>query len=473
MAINRLQFGGLLNPKESFGWEEYGQPGPKITTPSLLGAGVLGDVAGKKGKIRRGNEIYCPAGTQPNASNTACVPIRKTTTTTPTTTKTTTTDTNTTCTQRGLVSDGLGGCKRPDGTTDGPITTQDGCPQGWSRDQWGNCHPTPITTSEEAKNLFDQRWEGKGPANIFTVAPPRVDPRTGQTISATGISMADAAKNYGLTPEESYRVTYSPYGAEERGQAAARGTWNPLSDPADLAARQTENLAAQGILSQSAFTPVQPWQETPAAAPLSTQDFLAQYSRPPKTVDQGILGLEAEREEVIDEVLARRRAEEFSGILPPPAPSVDQFEDVRKRQEQRERAEEFITPPRVDVDEFSDYQQQETQRRTEDIEEARERSDNIQKSQTAEKESKKANKKSSVAQKKANVAKGAAARSGTAASKAKAQKAVNEAHSAMMAATTAGVKSINARAKVDKTVKRATFRYTPEVKGGRGFVGGF
>ena len=75
MAITPWQAGGILNPQEYFGQEEYGRLGPKITTPSLLGAGVLGDVAGKKGKIRRGNEIYCPAGTQPNASNTACVPI--------------------------------------------------------------------------------------------------------------------------------------------------------------------------------------------------------------------------------------------------------------------------------------------------------------------------------------------------------------------------------------------------------------
>ena len=76
MAINRLQFGGLLNPRESFGWEEYGQPGPQITTPSLLGAGVFGDVAGKGPKTQRG--LKCPTGTQPNASNTACVPIQKT-----------------------------------------------------------------------------------------------------------------------------------------------------------------------------------------------------------------------------------------------------------------------------------------------------------------------------------------------------------------------------------------------------------
>ena len=73
MAITPWQSGGILKPQEYFGQEEYGRLGPKITTPSLLGAGVLGDVTGKKLRTQRG--LKCPTGTQPNASNTACVPI--------------------------------------------------------------------------------------------------------------------------------------------------------------------------------------------------------------------------------------------------------------------------------------------------------------------------------------------------------------------------------------------------------------
>jgi len=77
MAINRLQFGGLLNPTESFDWSEYKNAlGPAPTYPTLLGSGVFGDVAGKGPRTQRG--LKCPTGTQPNASNTACVPIQKT-----------------------------------------------------------------------------------------------------------------------------------------------------------------------------------------------------------------------------------------------------------------------------------------------------------------------------------------------------------------------------------------------------------
>ena len=334
MAITPWQAGGILNPQEYFGKEEYGKLSPKITTPSLLRSGVLGDVAGKGPRTQRG--LKCPTGTQPNASNTACVPIQKAGTC-----PAGTTGVWPNCTPTkiggGTCPDGTTGvwpnCKPiigdgktcPDGTTgvwpnckpSGPTTTttsQDGCPQGWSRDQWGNCHPTPLTTSEEAKNLFDQRWEGKGPANIFTVAPPRVDPRTGQTISDTGISMADAAKNYGLTPEESYRVTYSPYGAEERGQGAARGTWETP--------QQGLNTSMMSGVDYGAALAQQP-------ALLSAEDFLSKYSEPSP---YSILSPEGEIEAIrsAQEKIERDRAQAVAFEEPPSRQTQNIFMQARE-----------------------------------------------------------------------------------------------------------------------------------------------
>jgi hypothetical protein len=410
MAINRLQFGGLLNPKESFGWEEYGQPGPQITTPSLLGAGVFGDVAGKKLRTQRG--LSCPTGTQPNASNTACVPIKKTGTC-----PTGTTGVWPNCTpikvKGGTCPAGTTGvwpnCKPikgntcPDGTTgvwpnckpiigntcpDGttgvwpnckPIGEDRGCIYG--RDKYGNC----IDPTGSPKSLFDERYKDKPYVTTADIGIVRQDPRTGQTITDTGISMADALKNYDLTPEESYRVTYSPYGAEERGQGAARGTWETPED-------YNNRRILETFSPRAAFAPVQPWQETPvtapaAAAPLSTEDFLAQYSRPPKTVDQGILGLEAERAAVEEINRANQRASEFSNIWDvPDSPSVDQFEEAREREEATERAEEFAPSPRkVPVDEFADIKKQESKRTKERVESAKKDLAKIRKKQADEK----------------------------------------------------------------------------------------
>ena len=385
MAINRLQFGGLLNPKESFGWEEYGQPCPKITTPSLLGAGVLGDVTGKKLRTQRG--LQCPAGTQPNASNTACVPIKKTGTC----------PAGTTGVWPNCTPIKVGGGTCPAGTTGvwpnctrikvgngtdptcaslnkvgtypncrDPITTTDQqCGDG-EVGRWPNCRPAQNLTEDDLKNLFDLRTDD--PTTVADVGRVRQDPLTGQTITSTGLG-------------GDYRTSYSPYGAEERGQGVARGTWNPLSDPADLAARQAANLAAGGTLPQSSFTPVQP------AAPLSTQDFLAAYSRPSKTVDQGILGLEAERAAVEEINRANQRASEFSNIWDvPDSPSVDQFEEAREREAATARAEEFAPSPRkVPVDEFADIKKQESKRTKERVESAKKDLAKIRKKQADEK----------------------------------------------------------------------------------------
>ena len=471
-GINWWKPGGILSQQQYFDPTKYGEKGSEITTPTLLGAGVLGDVPGKKGKIRRWNEISCPAGTQPNASNTACVPIQKTKVCPDGSlppcgpSGSTTTETTQTCAQRGLVPDGMGGCKLDDGTTTTTTTTttNDGCIYG--QDKYGNCiDPT-------------------GGSDWYDVVAPGMEPWVGATGPEPGGGPEDwRGDSAGFGTDIGSRVGNAIVKENERGIRGLEFGGLSAQDEKDFQAALTAQRTTPSILSgQTGYYVPQGFDDFGAmsasgiqlfpnerSAPLSTQDFISAYSRPSKAVDQGILGLEAEREAVIDEVLARRRAEEFSGILAPQAPSVDQFEGIRTRQEERERAEEFTPFARkVPVDEFSDYRQQEAERHTEAVEEAQERRDNIRDSQAAEKASNKANAKSRAAQQRAEEAKGAAARANTAASKAKAQKAVNEAHKAMMAATTAGVKSITAKAKVSGGYQ-PSFKYTA----GGGYTGGF
>tara|TARA_Y100000310_G_scaffold232143_1_gene234889 strand:- start:29 stop:1411 length:1383 start_codon:yes stop_codon:yes gene_type:complete len=348
----------ILTPiGEPFERRLYGEKGLIDPLPEVLGSGILGDVAGKGPRTQRG--LRCPTGTQPNASNTACVPIKKTGTCpagttgvwpncTPVKVSGGTCPPGTTGVWPNCTRIKVGNGTNPTCASQGKIGTWPNCrdPVTVTEQQcgdgevgrWPNCRPAQNLTEQDLFNLFDDRTVG--PTTVADVGRVRQDPRTGQTITSTGISMADALKNYGLTPEESYRVTYSPYGAEERGQGAARGTWNPLSDPADLAARQAANLAAGGILSQSAFTPAQ----------LSEEDFLAQYSRPSKTVEQGILGPDQEGAE------ARRIAEMQSEVYGmdnlftpsprarvtagPTAAEIRNEESARQGREQSQRQQE-------------------------------------------------------------------------------------------------------------------------------------
>jgi len=129
-----------------------------------------------------------------------------------------------------------GGCKDSAGNC-GTIIKDGECPDGYiGRPPSASC-PTcrciraATATEEEIKETFDKRF--KGAVTTADIGKVRTDPITGQTITSTGISMADAAKNYGLTPEESYRVTYSPYGAEERGQGRGTVYGDPLMSAND------------------------------------------------------------------------------------------------------------------------------------------------------------------------------------------------------------------------------------------------
>jgi len=265
---------------EYFGRDQYGLLGQSIQKPSLLGSGTF----------PWGGSTFTSTPTTTTSTNT-----------TPNTT--TTTNTNPTCASIGKVGTwpncrdrevstptcaSLGKVGTYPDCRDSVTVTERQCGDG-EVGVWPNCRSAQNLTQQDLFNLFDDRTVG--PTTVADVGRVRQDPMTGQTITDTGLNTGD------------YRLDYSPYGAEERGQGAARGTWNPLSDPADLAARQAANLAAGGILSQSAVTP----------ARLSTQDFLTQYSRPPKTVDQGILSPSQEAAAVGATPEARQRAEEFSG----------------------------------------------------------------------------------------------------------------------------------------------------------------
>jgi len=289
---------------EYFGRDQYGLLGQSIQQPSLLGSGTF----------PWGGSTFTSTPTTTTSTNT-----------TPNTT--TTTNTNPTCASIGKVGTwpncrdrevstptcaSLGKVGTYPDCRDSVTVTEKQCGDG-EVGVWPNCRSAQNLTQQDLFNLFDDRTVG--PTTVADVGRVRQDPMTGQTITDTGLNTGD------------YRLDYSPYGAEERGQGAARGTWNPLSDPADLAARQAENLAAGGILSQSAVTP----------ARLSTQDFLAQYSRPSKTVDQGILSPSQEAAAVGATPEARQRAEEFSDSYEEPkSVPVDDFSDHRKQEAKRQ-----------------------------------------------------------------------------------------------------------------------------------------
>ena len=328
MAINRLQFGGLLNPKESFGWEEYGQPGPEITTPSLLRSGVLGDVAGKGPRTQRG--LSCPAGTRPNASNTACVPI---------------TDVVKKCPDGSLPPCGPTTQRCADGSLPpcGPTTQR--CSDGslppcgpsdgngkkciYGKDQYGNCiDPT-------------------GGSDWYDYVDPGMEPWA----KATGPEPGGGPEDWrgpaaGFGTDIGSRVGNAVVGPDGRLQ------FGGLTD-AQKAAIAGQNIGTSALAGQTGYYVPQGFDDfgamsTPGIqsfpnerpAPLSTQDFLAQYSRPPKTVDQGILGPS-------QEAAAARRIEDVYGmdniLAPAPVkpvvdrgPSVDDFSDFEEQRVERQ-----------------------------------------------------------------------------------------------------------------------------------------
>ena len=170
--------------KEYFGRDLYGQLGPDVTYPDLIGPGILGANMSSSGLLD--GPITCPPGTSRDASG-QCV---KTTGVTSdggcphgflSDGKGGCTSANTckdggqppcdddnggskTCAQKGLCDDGAGGCKDCNGSSDclnpdhhrvngvcvpktgsGPTA---GCPEGWERDQWGTCRPIHHIRSE-------------------------------------------------------------------------------------------------------------------------------------------------------------------------------------------------------------------------------------------------------------------------------------------------------------------------------------
>tara|TARA_R110000824_G_scaffold79059_1_gene199325 strand:- start:6089 stop:7342 length:1254 start_codon:yes stop_codon:yes gene_type:complete len=171
--------------KEYFGRNLYGQLGPDVTYPDLIGPGILGRNMSASGLLD--GSIACPPGTSRDASG-QCV---KTTGVTSdggcphgflSDGKGGCTTANTcpgggqppcdeddnggakTCAQKGLCPDGAGGCKdcndsgdcpNPDHhrvngvcvpkTGSGPTA---GCPEGWKRDRWGTCRPIHHIESE-------------------------------------------------------------------------------------------------------------------------------------------------------------------------------------------------------------------------------------------------------------------------------------------------------------------------------------
>ena len=177
----------------------------------------------------------------------------------------------------------------PTGGTPTGVTPTGGTPTGG--------YPTSGTpTREELFEIFDRN--NPGPTTVADIGKVRTDPITGQTITATGISLADAAKNYNLTPEEAYRVTYSPYGAEERGQGRGTVYGDPL---------MSQNNARLLNSFKTPFTPVQPWQETPQAGSTQQAAILAMENQRRAQAQAG-----AQRQAL--EALSRQRAAQQQAV---------------------------------------------------------------------------------------------------------------------------------------------------------------
>ena len=118
-----------------------------------------------------------------------------------------------------------------------------------------NCIPIEGITTEEIKKTFDRRFDG--PVTVADIGKVRTDPITGQTITDTGLNTGD------------YRLDYSPYGAEERGQGRGtvygdplmsandarllRSFWNPYADIGKEFLNPFANQATQQAEQQDAY----------------------------------------------------------------------------------------------------------------------------------------------------------------------------------------------------------------------------
>ena len=166
----------------------------------------------------------------------------------------------------------------------------------------------------EGQRLFDQRMMGRD-ATVADIGITRRDPRTGQTITSTGLG-------------GDYRTSYSPYGAEERGQGAARGTWN-VDDPASLAARQAANLAAGGTLPQSRIGGTDYQQFDTGAEEATTYPFATTAGR----IEGEVARSQAQRQALGDQ---QRQAEMQRRVV-----------QSQREQEARVRADEFASAQRA------------------------------------------------------------------------------------------------------------------------------
>ena len=144
--------------KEYFGRDLYGELGPYDRHPDLIGPGILGANISSSGLLGD-RTIGCPPGQSMNLAG-VCVESTGTTSdggcphgfvsdgkggcisanTCPDGGQPPCDDDNggtKTCAERGLISDGMGGCKPKENGT----TSSVGCPEGWARDKWGTCRP--------------------------------------------------------------------------------------------------------------------------------------------------------------------------------------------------------------------------------------------------------------------------------------------------------------------------------------------
>ena len=270
---------------EYFGRDQYGLLGQSIQQPSLLGSGTF----------PWGGSTFTSTPTTTTSTNTT-----PNTTTTTNTNPTTTTTTNNGCTPP-LVSDGRGGCKPPTGDECLPPLVPDGsggcklpgsgCIYG--RDKYGNCiDPTGDKDGYDYVAPNMERWVGStGP-----------EPEYG-----------DVFKDGGYVPDPS--VTANLTAANKAAlEEINRATTNYKSGILSPLSGQTGYYVPQGFDDfGSMSTPGIQLFPNERPAPLSTQDFLAQYSRPSKTVEQGILSPSQEAAAVGATPEARQRAEEFSG----------------------------------------------------------------------------------------------------------------------------------------------------------------
>ena len=151
--------------KEYFGRDLYGELGPYDRHPDLIGPGILGANISSSGLLGD-RTIGCPPGQSMNLAG-VCVESTGTTSdggcphgfvsdgkggcisanTCPDGGQPPCDDDNggtKTCAERGLISDGMGGCKPKENGT----TSSVGCPEGWERDQWGTCRPIHHIRSE-------------------------------------------------------------------------------------------------------------------------------------------------------------------------------------------------------------------------------------------------------------------------------------------------------------------------------------